>query len=79
MYFIIFDSNVFIMESKFKLREKVRIKRNILEPKYVGREGEIHKVYQSYSEAGEYTFVYRVNVEGRLIHGVACDADLEKI
>ena len=64
--------------AKFKKGNKVRIICNELEPKYVGREGSIHRVYQSFCDKG-FQYCYRVNVGGRLLKGVANESDIERI
>ena len=65
------------MEAKFNIRDNVRILANEIQPEYVGRVGRISKVYGSYSAKMGYCTVYRVNVGGKLLKGVACEDDLE--
>ena len=65
------------MEAKFNRGDIVRILSNDLHPQYVGRIGRISKVYPSYSEKLGNSFVYRVNVGGKLLQGVACEHDIE--
>ena len=60
----------------YKVGDTVQILANGLQPEYVGRVGRISKVYNSFSEKLGYTTVYRVNVAGKLIKGVACECDL---
>ena len=65
------------MSTKFQIREKVLIINNQIEEKYVGRIGRISKVYDIYGDSEE--SLYRVNVGGRLLKGVARSCDLQKI
>lgn len=67
------------MDAKFKVGDIVRIVSNDVQPEYVGRTGRISKVYPAYSEKFGNYFVYRVNVGGKLLKGVACDTDLSLI
>lgn len=67
------------MEAKFKRGDIVRIVSNEVQPQYVDKIGRISKVYPSYSEKLGNSFVYRVNVGGKLLQGVACDSDLTMI
>lgn len=67
------------METKFKVGDIVRIVSNEIQPEYVGRIGRISKVYPAYSEKAGEDFVFRVNVGGKLLKGVACDDDLSLI
>ena len=67
------------MKPKFKKRDNVKIVCNTIEPKYVGRIGKISKVYSAFTALGEYCYVYRVSVGGRLLKGVANDDDLEPV
>lgn len=64
------------MEAKFKVGDIVRIISNDVEPQYIGRIGRISKVYPAYNEKAGESFVFRVNVGGKLLKGVACDTDL---
>ena len=67
------------MEAKFKVGDIVRIVSNEIQPEYVGRIGRISKVYPAYNEKVGENFVFRVNVGGKLLKGVACDDDLTMI
>lgn len=67
------------MEAKFKVGDIVRIISNDVEPQYIGRIGRISKVYPAYNEKAGEGFVFRVNVGGKLLKGVACDTDLSLI
>lgn len=67
------------MEAKFKVGDIVRIVSNDIQPEYVGRIGRISKVYPAYNEKAGENFVFRVNVGGKLLKGVACDIDLSLI
>lgn len=68
------------MEPKFKVRDRVKILDNPLHQKYVGEVGRISKVYNTFSPARmNYEYLYRVNVKGRLLPGVACEDDLELV
>lgn len=64
------------MGAKFKVGDIVRIISNGVQPQYVGSIGRISKVYPAYSEKIEEGFVFRVNVGGKLLKGVACENDL---
>lgn len=64
------------MEAKFKVGDIVRIVSNEIQPEYVNRIGRISKVYPAYNEKTGESFVFRVNVGGKLLKGVACDTDL---
>lgn len=68
-----------MMEAKFNRGDIVRILSNEVQPQYVGRIGRISKVYPSYSEKLGNGFVYRVNVGGKLLQGVARDSDITMI
>lgn len=67
------------MEAKFKVGDIVRIVSNEIQPEYVSRIGRISKVYPAYNEKAGESFVFRVNVGGKLLKGVACDTDLSLI
>ena len=67
------------MEANFNRGDIVRIVSNDVQPEYVGRTGRVSKVYPTYDEKDGNCFVYRVNVGGKLLKGVACDADLTLI
>lgn len=67
------------MEPKFKVRDIVRILDNSPQKQYVGSTGRISKVYPVYSNKIGYSFLYRVNVKGKLLKGVACEDDLEMV
>lgn len=67
------------MDAKFKVGDIVRIVSNDIQPEYVGRIGRISKVYPAYNEKAGENFVFRVNVGGKLLKGVACDIDLSLI
>lgn len=64
------------MEAKFKVGDNVEILANEIQSEFVGRIGRISKVYNSYSNKLGYCTVYRVNVGGKLLKGVACEDDL---
>lgn len=65
------------METKFKVGDNVEILANEIQREFVGRIGRISKVYNSYSNKLGYCTVYRVNVGGKLLKGVACEDDLK--
>ena len=65
------------MEAKFKRGDIVRIVSNEVQPQCVDKIGRISKFYPSYSEKLGNSFVYRVNVGGKLLQGVACENDIE--
>lgn len=67
------------MEPKFKVRDIVRILDNSLHNQYIGSTGRISKVYPVYSNKIGYSFLYRVNVNGKLLKGIACEDDLEMV
>lgn len=66
-------------KSKFKTNDRVTIVNNNLQPQYRGKVGKIKKVYPTFSEneACEQLFVYRVEVDGDVLKGVARECDLK--
>ncbi len=68
-------------KSKFKTNDRVTIVSNSLEPQFKGKAGRIKKVYASFSEndAEERMFFYRVEVDGVVLKGIACDSDLKPV
>lgn len=64
--------------SKFKVGDKVTIISNDLQAESVGQIGTIKKVYPSFNENTGYGYVYRVEVNGKPLKGVAGDNDLKK-
>ncbi len=68
-------------KSKFKTNDRVTIVSNSLEPQFKGQAGRIKKVYASFSEndAEERMFFYRVEVDGVVLKGIACDSDLKPV
>lgn len=66
-------------KSKYKVGDKVRIITNEIQLNMVGKVGQIKKVYPSFSEDPGYEFLYRVEVNGTVLKGVATDKDLEHV
>lgn len=66
-------------KSKFKVGDKVKIIVNEIQSNMVGKIGQVKKVYPSFSEEPEYEFLYRVEVAGVVLKGVATDKDLEHV
>lgn len=64
-----------MMKTRLRAGDKVKILANELEPQYVGKTGEVKKVYCSFDEEAA---LYRVSVDGTVLRGVAMDKDLEK-
>lgn len=63
-------------KSKFKAGDKVRILANELQPQFEGRAGVIKKVFQTFCEGN---FLYRIEVAGETLRGMATDSDLEAV
>ena len=63
------------MASKFKIGDKVRIVSNPLQPKYIGKIGEVVKVYTDAALKD----LYKVKVGSRVLKGVALEEDLEML
>lgn len=63
-------------KSTFKVGDKVKIVSNDLQPAMVDKIGVVKKVYPGFSEESGYGYVYRVEVSGQALRGVACDKDL---
>ena len=61
----------------FKVGDIVRIVSNKVNPEMEGKIGKISKVYSSFHHDGP--TLYRVNVRGKLVKGVAMDSDLSLI
>lgn len=66
-------------KSKFKVGDKVKIIVNEIQSNMVGKIGQVKKVYPSFSEEPGYEFLYRVEVAGVVLKGVATDNDLEHV
>ena len=66
-------------KSRFKVGDKVRIVSNEIQSNMVGKVGQVKKVYPSFSEEPGYEFLYRVEVAGVVLKGVATDKDLEHV
>lgn len=64
-------------QSKFKVGDTVTIIENDLQPAMVGKKGKIKKVYPLCSCVYEREFVYRIEVDGETLKGVAMDKDLK--
>lgn len=67
------------MEPRLKAGDRIRIVRNDIQPVFVGKVGRIKKVYESFSDECECRFLYRVEVDGETLKGVAASQDLEKV
>ncbi len=63
-----------MVKSKFKVGDKVRIVSNELQPQYVGKEGVVKKAYESFTDENA---IYRIQVGGETLRGVALDSDIE--
>lgn len=65
-------------KSKYNVNDRVEIVSNSLQPQFRNKTGKIKKVYASFSEndADQRTFYYRVEVNGEVLKGIACDGDL---
>lgn len=61
----------------FKVGDIVRIVSNTVNPEMEGKIGKISKVYPTFHHDGP--TLYRVNVRGKLVKGVAMDSDLSLI
>lgn len=66
-------------KSRFKVGDKVRVVSNEIQSNMVGKVGQVKKVYPSFSEEPGYEFLYRVEVAGVVLKGVATDNDLEHV
>lgn len=69
-------------KSKFKTGDKVRIVSNDHQPQYEGKIGIVKKAYRTFCDPAGYPdglWVYRVEVNGETLHGVALGPDLEKV
>ena len=66
-------------KSRFKVGDKVRVVSNEIQSNMVGKVGQVKKVYPSFSEEPGYEFLYRVEVAGVVLKGVATDKDLEHV
>lgn len=61
----------------FKKGDIVKVLNNKLTPDKQGKIGKISKVYSTFENNGE--TLYRVNVKGRLVKGLAKECDLSLI
>lgn len=66
-------------QSKFKSGDKVKILRNDIQPQMKGKVGKVKKVYESFSDECDCRFLYRIEVEGVALRGVAAAQDLEAV
>ena len=66
------------MKSNFKVGDKVRVISNDIQPKFEGSIGTVKKVYETFM-CEEVTHVYRIEVNGSVLRGVATDGDLEAV
>lgn len=67
--------------AKYKTNDRVTIVSNSLQPQYTGKTGKVKKVYASFSEndAEERDFLYRVEVDGVVLKGIAHESDLKPV
>lgn len=66
--------------SKFKAGDNVRIVSNDLQSQYKGKVGKVKKAYLSFTETQDrYIAMYRVEVNGETLKGLAMDSDLELV
>lgn len=61
-------------KSKLKVGDRVKIVANELQPQYVGKEGIVKKVYESFDEESN---LYRIQVGNVTLRGVAQESDIE--
>lgn len=61
-------------KSKLKVGDRVKIVANELQPQYVGKEGIVKKVYESFDEESN---LYRIQVGSVTLRGVAQESDIE--
>lgn len=54
----------------------MKIVSNKLEPQYVGKIGKVKKVYETFTEEDDDIFLYRIDVDGITLKGVARETDL---
>ena len=66
-------------KSEIKSGDKVKILHNDIQPQMVGKVGKVKKVYESFSEECECRFLYRIEVDGVALRGVASSKDLEVV
>lgn len=62
-------------QAKFKVGDKVKIVSNDIQSNMVGKIGQIKKVYAIFQDNDK--FVYRVEVNGIVLKGVALESDIE--
>lgn len=64
---------------KYKVNDRVTIVGNSLQPQFCWKTGKIKKVYATFGEndAGERDFLYRVEIDGVVLKGVARESDLK--
>ena len=63
-----------MVKSKFKVGDKIKVVTNEIQPQYVGKEGIIKKVYESFCDDN---FLYRVQVGSVTLRGIAKESDIE--
>lgn len=61
-------------KSKFKVGDNIKIVANELQPQYVGKEGVVKKVYESFINENA---LYRIQVGSVTLRGVAQESDIE--
>jgi len=69
------------MKSKFKTGERVKVIANDTEQQFKGKIGTVKKVYRTFCDPKEFPdglYVYRIEVDGVMLRGVALESYLEK-
>lgn len=61
-------------KSKFKVGDKIKIVANEIQPQYVGKEGIVKKVYESFRDENH---LYRIQVGSVTLRGIAQESDIE--
>lgn len=62
---------------KYKTGDKVIITTNDLQPQFRGVKAVVKKVFQSMTENDAWQFVYRLEVDGEVLRGVAFETDMK--
>ena len=70
---------IIMAQSKFKTGDYVRIISNSLQPQFQGKIGKIKKAFPTFSEdhSDVREFVYRIEVNGEVLKGIAKESDLQ--
>ncbi len=66
-------------KSQFKSGDRIQILRNDIQPQMVGKVGKVKKVYESFSDECDCRFLYRIEVDGVALRGVAAAQDLKAV